>query len=172
MKMKKLLVLGVILLFIGVAVAPSINFTVVKASNDNDLVEVTTQACGIQGFGNTTVKLTREQADELNQLFETINSKLNNATSREESVRIYHNVIIELDRYGLLPRGMTVEQAQKLVANGYSKGQGVSIFEEISHKNSLQEEPNNFCCLVAGVAQDGTAMGILGMIGLVPTFRT
>jgi len=37
MQMKKLLVIGIIFLFIGVAVAPSINFTVVKASDDNDL---------------------------------------------------------------------------------------------------------------------------------------
>jgi len=41
--LKKGLVVSVILLFIGVAIAPSINFTVVKASSDNDLVEVTTQ---------------------------------------------------------------------------------------------------------------------------------
>jgi len=46
-EMKKILALGVIFLFIGVSIAPSINFTVVKASNDNDLVEVTTQTCGI-----------------------------------------------------------------------------------------------------------------------------
>jgi hypothetical protein len=50
----KCLAVGIILLFIGVAVAPSINTSVVKASNDNDLVEVTTQACGIQGYGNRT----------------------------------------------------------------------------------------------------------------------
>lgn len=55
MEMKKILTIGVILLFIGVAVAPSINFTVVKASDDNDLVEVTTQACGIKGYRETMV---------------------------------------------------------------------------------------------------------------------
>ena len=40
-KTQKGLAIAVIFLFIGVALAPSINFTVVKASNDNDLVEVT-----------------------------------------------------------------------------------------------------------------------------------
>lgn len=40
--MKKILVIGIILLFIGVAVAPCINQSVVKASQDDDLVEVTT----------------------------------------------------------------------------------------------------------------------------------
>jgi hypothetical protein len=67
MDIKKCLAVGIILLFIGVAVAPSINSTVVKASNDNDLIEVTSQACGIQGFGNTTVKLTKEQYQNLEQ---------------------------------------------------------------------------------------------------------
>lgn len=66
--MKKFLALGVIFLFIGVAIAPSINFTVVKASNDDDLVEVTSQACGINGFGNQTVKLTRQQYQDFQYL--------------------------------------------------------------------------------------------------------
>jgi hypothetical protein len=56
---RKQLAVGIILLFIGVAVAPSINQSIVTASQDDDLVEVTTQACGIKGYGNTTVKLIR-----------------------------------------------------------------------------------------------------------------
>jgi parallel beta-helix repeat protein len=54
---RKWLAVGIILLFIGVAIAPSINQSVVKASNDNDLVEVTAKACGIKGYGNSTAKL-------------------------------------------------------------------------------------------------------------------
>jgi len=55
--LKKILSLGVIILFIGVAIAPSINLKVVKASDDNELVEVTTQACGLKGDNNHTVQL-------------------------------------------------------------------------------------------------------------------
>jgi hypothetical protein len=47
----KCLAIGIILLFIGVAIAPSINFNVVKASNENDLEDVTTQAGGIEPGG-------------------------------------------------------------------------------------------------------------------------
>ncbi len=64
---KKSFTIGLSILFIGVAVAPSINQNVVTASQDDDLVEVTTQACGIKGYGNTTVKLTREQYQNLDQ---------------------------------------------------------------------------------------------------------
>jgi len=42
----KSFVFDIIFLFIGVSIAPSINQNVVKASNDNDLVEVTTQKYG------------------------------------------------------------------------------------------------------------------------------
>ena len=86
---KKGLVVSVILLFIGVAVAPSINFNVVKAYNDNDLVEVTTQACGINGFGNTTVKLTRQQHQSLEQYLVEFRARLNKTTTREEVVPIF-----------------------------------------------------------------------------------
>ena len=112
---KKGLVVSVILLFIGVAVAPSINTGVVKASNDNDLVEVTTQACGIKGFGNTTVKLTREQYQNLEQYLVEFRARLNQTSTREEAVPIFKEAVVELDKYGLLPKGMSVEQAQNLV---------------------------------------------------------
>jgi hypothetical protein len=45
---RKCLAIGTILLFLGVIIAPTININTVKASIDDDLVEVTTQACGIQ----------------------------------------------------------------------------------------------------------------------------
>lgn len=44
MKIKKILALYIILLFIGIAVAPTINFNTVKASTDDDFVEVTTRS--------------------------------------------------------------------------------------------------------------------------------
>jgi len=65
---RKWLAIGIILLFVGVTIAPAINFNTVKASTDDDLVEVTTQASGFKGFGNTTVKLTREQYQDFRNL--------------------------------------------------------------------------------------------------------
>jgi len=167
MEIKKLIAIGIIFLFLGVTIAPNINLTVVKASDDNDLVEVTTQACGIKGYGNTTVKLTREQYQNLEQYLVEFRARLNHTSTRGEAVPIFKEAVVELDKYRLLPKGMSVEQAQKLVVDGYSNIQGFSIFEKISYKNNLQEYHNKFCCLVAGVIQDGYAQGIVGMIGLI-----
>ena len=88
---------------------------IVKASDDNDLVEVTTQACGIKGFGNTTVKLTREQYQNLEQYLVEFRQRLNQTSTREEAVPIFKEAVVELDKYGLLPKGMSVEKAQRLV---------------------------------------------------------
>jgi hypothetical protein len=101
-------------LFVGVAIAPTINQSVVTASTDDDLVEVTTQACGIQGYGDTTVKLTREQYQNLEQYLVEFRARLNQTTTREEAVPIFKEAVVELDKYGLLPKGMSVEKGTEI----------------------------------------------------------
>jgi hypothetical protein len=145
---KKGLVVSVILLFIGVAVAPSINFTVVKASDDTDLVEVTTQACGINGFGNTTVKLTKQQYQNLEQYLVDFRARLNKTTTREEAVPIFKEAVVELNKYGLLPKGMSVERVQKLVTTNQAHPDVEKLMN--SPKLSLSHfEFNNVFCLLS-----------------------
>ncbi|UCD13830.1 MAG: hypothetical protein JSW60_09805, partial [Thermoplasmatales archaeon] len=62
--MKKGLVFAAILLFIGLAFAPSIHANISRASIDSELVEITTEVCGLNG-GKHTVKLTQEKAGEV-----------------------------------------------------------------------------------------------------------
>ncbi len=134
-------IFSVVILFIGVAVVPTINFQVVKASDDNDLVEVTTQACGIKGFGNTTVKLTREQYQNLEQYLVEFRARLNQTSTREEAVPIFKDAVVELDKYGLLPRGMSVEKAQRLVVHDLMKN---------SFNVQFAKPGMNLLCFVAG----------------------
>jgi len=147
--MKKGLVVSVILLFIGVAIAPSINQSVVKASTDDDLIEVTSQACGVQGYGNTTVKLTREQYQDLESYLVDFRERLNQTSTREEAVPIFKDAVVELDKYGLLPKGLSVEQAQRLVTGGYFYQRFIQIFGRLFNKNQYNSNSNLFC-LVAG----------------------
>jgi ABC-type sugar transport system permease subunit len=124
--MKKILVVCVIILFLGVAVAPSFNQSVVTASQDDDLVEVTTQACGIQGYDDTTVKLTREQYNDLEEYLNDFDARLKQTTTKEEVIVLYKEAIIELNDYGLLPKGMSISLAERLVIgnNLYDKLSG------------------------------------------------
>jgi hypothetical protein len=143
MEMKKILALGVIILFIGVAVAPSINQSVVKASQDDDLVEVTTQACGIKGFGNTTVKLTREQFQNLQQYLSELCARLNKTQSQDEILLIVKEAVVELNDYGLLPKHLRINEVQRLILAHYLPTPKSSI--QIPSTNNT-----NSNCLILG----------------------
>jgi hypothetical protein len=153
MKMKKILVGGIILLFIGVAVAPNIHLSVVKAAADDELVEVTAQACGIQGYGDTTVKLTNEQYQNLQQFLVTFRARLNQTTTREETAPIFKEAVVELHKYGLLPKGMSIRDAQRLVLRGNQE----AILQQPVGKmirEKMLNDSTNILCLVAGYSNN------------------
>jgi hypothetical protein len=154
--MNKSLAIGVILLFIGIAVAPSINQSVVKASTDNDLVEVTSQACGIKGYGNTTVKLTRQQYNDLEQYLVEFRARLNQTTTREEAIPIFKEAVVELNKYGLLPKGMNVERAQRLVTGSYFNQQILNKLSTTVYRNQNFQNKSNLLCLIAGSLDGGS----------------
>ena len=153
---RKWLAVGIILLFVGVTIAPTINFNTVKASQDDDLVEVTTQACGIQGYGDTTVKLTREQYEKLEQYLVEFRERLNQTSTREEAVPIFKEAVVELDKYGLLG-GLSVERAQKLVIGDYKTFQNGDILNKLcnSNKRMLDENSNSLCYLTGQTGNTG-----------------
>jgi hypothetical protein len=158
---KKLLAIGIIFLFIGVAVAPSINSTIAKASNENDLVEVTSQACGVQGFGNTTVKLTKEQYQDLEQYLVDFRARLNQTTTREEAVPIFKDAVVELDKFGLLPKGMSIQQAQNLVTLSYRIQENRKV-SNLLRKSLNNTNIDNAFCLVGGYLSTVEFQRLLG----------
>jgi hypothetical protein len=131
----KCLAIGIILLFVGVTMAPTINFNTVKASTNDDLVEVTTQACGIKGYGNTSVKLIREQYQNLEQYLVDFRARLNQTSTREEAIPIFKDAVVELDKYGLLPRGMSAENELhflRLINQAYNNLEKFNTFSKLS----------------------------------------
>jgi hypothetical protein len=173
MKMQRILAVGVMLLFIVVAVAPSNNLTVVKASTDDDLVEVTTQTGGIKGYAETTVKLTREQYRNLEQYLVEFRARLNQTTTKEEAVPLFKEVVIKLDKYGLLPKGMSVEQALKLVTKSY-QDETIINFKEKLLINSLSifDNKSNVLCLIAGRTTETIFIPFLARVSLLPMLAT
>jgi hypothetical protein len=141
---RKWLVVGIILLFVGVTIAPIITFNTVKASTDDDLVEVTTQACGIQGYGDTNVKLTKEQYQNLEQYLVEFRTKLNLTSTREKAISLFGETLLELDMYGLLPNGMSTIQAQRFITMG-------NQIQQVTHliKKSIGAAINVFCLFTA-----------------------
>ncbi len=149
--MKKLLVIGIILLFVGVSIAPTINFNTVKASQEDDLVEVTSQACGIQGYGNNTVKLTTKEVEEVKKLFDNLQNNIKDAKSKTEVRSLIHTAIEELNNNGLLPLGMSVSTAEELVMGEYLNKKMIHLLESITKKTESLNESNFFCITIGQI---------------------
>jgi hypothetical protein len=183
--LKKGVAVAIILLFLGVAVVPSINISVVKAATDNDLVEVTIEAYGIKGFGNHTVKLTKQQNQNLEQYLLDFRERLNTTTTREEAVSLFKEAVVELNKYGLLPKGMSVEHAQRLVTGYYQNSNMLRKIQndfqsiaKIKQKQNLNPNMKNaFCVLFATAIKIPDylpspfiiPLGLLIVLGIVPS---
>ena len=165
---KKGIVVGVILLFFGVAVSPgSTSILIDQEPGEDEHVEYSTELCGFPGMKPQTVRLTQQQANEVELLFDNITTRLGKTTSPKEAVEIVNETIIQLATYGLLPNKINTKQLQTFLANTFTQHQEVTIFEKFSNNQSIQELHHTFCCLVTGVIHDGYAMGIVFMIGVI-----
>jgi len=154
--LKKLLAVGVIVLFLGLACAPSINANI---SKDSELVEITTEICGLGG-GKHTVQLTKEEAEEVDRLFQNIRDKLNTTDSREQAEEIFNEAVVELDKYGLLG-GLSIEQTQRMLIGRNSNKDTYSI---------AKGETNN--CIIIGKTTETDFQSLLAVfffhLGLFP----
>ena len=164
--MKKLLVVGVIVLFLGLAIAPSINANVSKASIDSELVEITTELCGLDGVKPHTVSLTKEDAEEVEKLIDDIQRRLDEVETREEAVEIFNEAVVKLDKYDLLG-GLSVEQAQRLITDGYNNLRIGEFFEKANIDSNIKR---NFFCLLAGNTDSTVFNGIFSTISLALSF--
>ena len=184
--LKKWFTAAVILSCIGIVIAPIISLNVVKASMDTTQVEVTTEACGIRGFGTHSMSLTKPQYQQLDQYLGNLHERIHETTTREEITGIFSEVVVELYTYGLLPKGMSVEQAQRLVTGGYRQNSIIlpkihNDFQRIMNNGQKQylssETKNTLCFLFATLSKIPDyspspfiiPLGVLLVLGLGPT---
>ena len=149
-KVKKYGVVAIIFLLICVSLAPSIHANIQQETLDSELVEFTTEICGLPGKEPQTVQLTPEQAEEVDRLFDEIKIKLDNTASREETVEIYNDAIVELDKLGLLG-GLSVEQAQMLIIEPYQHPLiQKNIDKQMRRFPHILNDSQNILCLISG----------------------
>ena len=159
---RKNLVCLVIILFIGIAVAPSvtsIEFSKSKTSNSNDLVEIDVQFFKRKDVEDHKMYITREQDEQLELLIESFKENLDNAESRKETIEIYKDMVVSLDELGILPEDLSCEEAQQLVTgeNRFYKPGKMKlnkyidlVYDRFKNKNPGLFENTNTFCLIAG----------------------
>lgn len=92
---------------------------------------------------------TNRQYAEGEKLFNELQVKLDKVTKKQEVLTLIREVLVELKNFGLLPKGMTVKQAQRLVTDYFSKLELKHPFQSTNENNS-----GNTNCLVIGFANE------------------
>ena len=95
--------------------------------------------------------MTKEQVEQLDTIFYNLEEKLNYVTTKEESIPIFDEALFELDKLNLLPDGMSLEEARKLVIGNYNQKRVLNILDTVIKQNNeyFGEDENRFC-LIAG----------------------
>lgn len=139
-----------------------------QTTNEIATMEITSQICGIPGFGNTKVKLSREQYQDFEQYLVEFRIRLNQTKTREEAVPIFEEVVVELDKYGLIPKGLSNEEAKQLVTRQYEEERMSKI--KMNFLENLFPVPGNVLCLIAGQSTNTYFIPLIARIGLLLIF--
>ncbi|MBU0497922.1 MAG: hypothetical protein KKG04_08230 [Candidatus Thermoplasmatota archaeon] len=136
--MKWFALLGLVL-FLGVAAAPSINAnSTIDASKEN-LVEYSTMIYGSSKATQHSVWLTQQEGDEIDQIFDELGQKLDADISKKETISLFKETLYKLDAYGLLG-DLTVEQVLAIITKNY----------RLERNFEFDDNDTNAFCLIAG----------------------
>jgi hypothetical protein len=152
---RKCLAIGIVLFCLDIVLAPAISPRVMQTFAPEESVQLTTQACGINGYETTTVMLTQTQFKEFQQYLTGFRKKLNQSTTVEETTVLFNDAIATLDRYKLLPEGMTVQHAWSLLNRTYPCFYSMDVFHGSAESNVLKHD-SNFFCLLTGETSNNT----------------
>ncbi len=108
-------------------------------------------------------ELSEEEIEDLELYIENIKGLLDKTTSYDKTIEIFKEVVIELDRYELLPDNMSVEEAQKLVTGKSGKEKTIfnlhtllgkifnnnlfsNMFKNLLKRYNNKNKENDFIC--------------------------
>lgn len=150
-------VIGVIILFIGAGIQPALA-ELPTEFDDSELVKYTVQV----GDSEHTVVLSSGQAEELENLIDTTKTRLNMATTIEETEQIFDETVVSLYDFGLLPDGMSVDDAQKVVKGVNRFNHMYKVFGGLSRGNlGIFDNETNLFCLIAGETYETVFLSLL-----------
>jgi hypothetical protein len=142
------LAVTVIILFVGVGIQPVI---ATFKSDNSKLEEITVQFFDTDRSYNHTVILTKEQIEELENLINNFIINLDEAVDYVETEAIFKDTIVSLNDYGILPEGMSIEKAQRLVTGKEYNPVVINLFEKWYERNQGKMDDNeNILCSIAG----------------------
>jgi len=90
-------------------------------------------------------------------------ARLNQTSTREEAVPIFNEAVVELDKYGLLPRRMSVERAQKLVIQQKRNDYLTEFQKSFLNNRFLLNDDENYFSFIAGATTNTLILGPISL---------
>ena len=163
--MKKVLVIGIIFLFVCVAIQPGIIADESVEQVNSELVEITVEICKIDRSSNHTILLTKEKVDELENLINSFEIELVSADNSIETETIFENTVVSLNDLGLIPKNINIKDVQQLVTGKKQDKMLVRTLERLYNKHmDSSGNKENFLCLIAGSTENTYFQGPTGRI--------
>ena len=136
--LSKTLVVGIIVLFLAVSFAPSINANIGRFLVKSKLVETSVRIHNSRGITPFTLRLTEKESDEIGRIFDNLKVRLDTAVTGEEIDEIYDDAVESLHELGMFPR-MTIKEAKQLIN-----------CKSVKSQSGYLEGDENFNCRVIG----------------------
>ena len=115
---EKFLAVGIILLFIGVAISQGTPR--IKDQKSKNYFELTTEISGLPNMQSNKIFLTETKLNELRDILEDVEHKLNKASNSQESKDIFKDAVDRLYAFGLFG-SINKQQAKKLLTGEYQQ---------------------------------------------------
>jgi hypothetical protein len=138
--------------------------TKLVSASASDSVEITIQTCGKLGTRSQVIKVSSQQAQEIQAIFEQVKTDLAKVTTKKEAIDVFDNAVIALGNYGALGT-LSIKKAQRLVTGPY-KTSTVHVQHQLAQPISSVAE--NYFCLVCGFSDNTYPMGVIGYIPFFP----
>jgi len=138
------LTIGIILLFVGVTIAPTINAI---HRGETEGVTITTEIYGLSRVKSSTTQLAQEQVEKITQFCDSIEQQLSAIKTEYEAIEIFTNAISQFNEYNIISNEINIESYQRLISQIYKTQTKMNAFNNIQSYND--ESFDEFFCLMA-----------------------
>jgi hypothetical protein len=160
--------ISVILLFICLALSPCIN---ANETIKPERFMVTTEFYGIPNAETTTIKLTKQQLEEIEHLFNELQDKLDTSETSGETLELFYEAAVQLDTYGLFGKAKRQEIVEAMIEK-FQKPTRASIPKNSFIKNNPFSDSNqNSLCFIIGRTTNTWFYGVWSLALLAMLIR-
>jgi hypothetical protein len=156
--MKRIIVIGIICIFLLTSLnsisAKEINSNLEEKASNPESVEIPVKIFGDYGVNTYKIQLTQQEKADFDSIIEEFKSDLESAKTLKKTIKIYHNMVVSLDDFGMLPEGMNVKRVQRLVTGRFNIFNNIGFFSNKIIADKSQQPSGdifeNSNCLVSG----------------------